>query len=65
MTITQLYGLNDYDHAKLEVTLTKEDVEQIKTIISKKGYNNGIYFDNNNTSIIHRLLNTIITEAEK
>ena len=66
MTVTQIYGLNDYDHAKLEVTLSREDVEKLKAAVTPLKTHG--YFQLKETIHKHTiipLLDAIITEAEK
>jgi hypothetical protein len=56
--ITQIYGLDQYDHAKLEVCLSREDVEQLKSC-----WDFG-FFDPSG-QFLEDMLDAIITEAEK
>ena len=63
MTITQLYGLNDYDHAKLEVTLTKEDVEQLNE--AYEGIRCALVIESHNVRPLVKFVFDLLTEVEK
>lgn len=63
MTITQLYGFNDYDHAKLEVTLTKDDVEMLNE--AYEGIRCQLIIDSHDVRPLVRFMFDLLTEAEK
>ena len=61
MTVTQIYGIEGYEDAKLEVTLSREDVERLKETRDGDWARDSVNF----TYHVFPLFNAIIVEAEK
>lgn len=63
MQVTQIYGLDESAYVKLEVTLTREDIENLKAFkhnswpLTHTGY-----YDE---GLGHKFLNLLVEEAEK